>query len=487
MGHPGGLTINPANTRSRQGRGQPSVVSIALSLPHRSAGDATRDFPAPRPSGELQTAELQAVIDDCALAGGGRVVLGRGVYRAGTLVLRSGVTLHLERGATLLASEAIADYRPKETPLEGRLLGGIATALIFAENAANLAITGEGTIDGSGRSFFEPRRAPLAWVEERRHMGLWIPGFDVVSRPRPRALVLLVGCTGVRLSGVRLTASPSWMVHLLACSNVHVAEVTIRGLIDGANTDGIDLDGCSDVVIEDCDIETGDDAIALKNTNSWGLKRPSRRIAVRHCRLASTTHGFTIGTETQDDFEDVTVVDSTIEGTGAHRVLTGLGLDVVDGGSVRRVRVANVSISDCVAAVHLRLGNAGRGQAVRTPGSIRDVALENLVIRRAAGNCLISGLPGQPLRDIALRNVQLEFSDRVDALSAARALPEMDGEFPPNAAWRLLPAYGLYGRHVQGLDLVNVAIVNCTADLRPALLLEDVSGEGVRDVRVLDT
>lgn len=432
----------------------------------------------------LHTPLLQAAIDHCAESGGGRVILRAGQFRSGTLLLRSGVTLHLERDAVLTASPRIEDYLSRDTPLEGRMLGGVATALLLAENAQNIAITGEGTLDGGGAAFFEPRTEKLEWIEEKRRMGLWIPGFDVVSRPRPRALVLLVNCTEVRISGVKLVNAPSWMVHLLACRFVEIDGVTIRGLTGGANTDGIDLDACSDVRIANCDIATGDDAIALKNTNSWGLKRPSRRIHVHGCRLASTTHGFTIGTETQEDFEDVVFEESTVTGLERHPVLTGIGLDIVDGGSVRGLRVSDVKVSDAIAPLHLRLGRAGRGQDRPIPGEIRDVRLERITIERATGSCLFTGLVGRPLRNIRLREISLEFTGRIEAADVLGQVPELEGEFPPNEAWRLLPAYGFYGRHIDGLELSAVSVRNRSGDPRPAVLLDDIAGCGQRDVRV---
>jgi polygalacturonase len=432
----------------------------------------------------LHTAVIQRAIDACAAAGGGRVVLPAGNFRAGTIFLRSGVTLHLDKGAVLAASPNMADYVVRPRPLGGRLLNGLTTALLIAEGAEHIGLTGEGTIDGNGRLFCAQRKDKVDWVEEKRRMGLWIPGFDNQSGPRPRALLLFSECRDVRLSGVRLTNAPSWMVHLLACSDVAVSGVRLRGLVGGSNTDGFDLEACSDVRIEDCDIETGDDAISLKCINSWGLKRPSRRITVQRCRLASTTHGFTIGTETQDDFEDITLADSTIEGVAGHRVLTGVGLNMVDGAQIRGVTVSNVTIADAIAPVQVRLANAGRGQAVRAPGAIRDIVLERVTIRRAGGNCLIDGLPGHPLQRIVLRQVALEFADAtVPRGEILGEVPEFDSEFPPNPAWRLLPAYGFYFRHVDGLELDDVTVTTTVPESRPALALADVANCIRRDVR----
>ena len=274
-------------------------------------------------------------------------------------------------------------------------------------------------------------------------------------------------------------------MHLLACSRVVVRGMTLRGAVHGSNTDGVDLDACSDVLVEDCDIETGDDALCLKNTNTWGLRRPSRRITVRRCRLASSTHGFTIGTETQSDFEDISLLDSRIEKSGEWRTMTGIGLSILDGGTMRGVVVRDVTVSDSIAPIQLRLGNAGRGQATPAPGVISGLLLERVTILRAHGNCLIAGLPGHPLRDVVLREVGLEFVDVVDPALIMSDLPEFDTEFPAAEVWRFLPAHGFYCRHVDGLEFNDVSVTATVPDRRPAMIFKDVTGLKMDNVRLV--
>lgn len=425
----------------------------------------------------LSTTMIQQAVDTAASQGGGRVVLRPGVHRSGTVVLRTGVTLHLEEGAVLAGSADISDYDTGRSFEGGARVGnGVATALVFAEKADRIAITGEGVIDGNGEAFWEKNESPPDWIEERKPLGMWIPGFGTKTKPRPRALVLLVECNQVRIENATLRGSPAWTLHLLACTHVVIRGMTLRGAVHGSNTDGVDLDACSDVLLEDCDIETGDDALCLKNTNTWGLRRASRRITARRCRLASTTHGFTIGTETQADFEDITLADSRIEKSGEWRTLTGIGLSILDGAAIRGVRIENVTVSDSIAPIQLRLGNVGRGQAAPVPGSISGLVLERVTILRAHGNCLIAGLPGHPLRDVVLRDVSLEFAGAADPALIMPELPEFDTEFPPVLVWRFLPAHGFYCRHVEGLELADVTIKAVVPDRRPALMFKDVGG-----------
>jgi len=430
------------------------------------------------------TTLIQEALDSCAGREGGRVVLRPGVYRSGTIFLRTGVTLHLEKGAVLAGSTDLADYYIKPVVNGARINNGIATALIFAEQVTRVALTGEGVVDGHGEAFWELNESPPEWALARKPVGLWIPGFGTRAKPRPRALVLLVDCVDVRIEGITLRSSPAWTLHLLACSQVLIRGMTLRGTVHGSNTDGVDLDGCSDVLLEDCDIETGDDALCLKNTNTWNLGRPSRRITARRCRLASSTHGFTVGTETRNDFEDITLVDSSIEKSGEWRTLTGIGLSILDGAALRRVLVRNVTVSDSIAPIQLRLGNAGRGQVSPMPGEISGLTLEQITIVRPFGNCLISGLPGHPLHDVALRQVTLEFDNVMAPELIMLSLPEFDTEFPPFEVWRFLPAHGFYCRHVEGLEFTDVTITAVAAERRPAMIFKNVTGLTTNNVKL---
>lgn len=432
---------------------------------------------------------IQDAVDACSAQGGGRVVLEAGRYYSGTILLRDGVNLHLQKGAILLGSTKGSDYLHRNGPPGGRLLGAEnGTALIYATNASNIALTGEGTLDGNGSLYFTKKQNVPEWVESRKHWGTWVPGFESTLRlpERPRALVLFSECTRVRVELANIQNSPAWTVHMHACNQVELRGIRLRGGLDGSNTDGIDLDGCSDVLVENCDIFTGDDAIALKSTGMWGIKRPCRRIMVRRCRMRSTTHGFTIGTETRDDFEDIVLEDSAIERAGDYRTLTGIGLSMVDGASIRRTRVSNVVVSDCIGPVQIRLANAGRGQAIPSPGSIEDIVLENVRIIRAFGNCLLAGLRNRPLRNITLRNIDLEFSGPVDPSKVMREVPELDHEFPPSEAWRYLPAYGFFCRHLENLTFSGVNITNATGDQRQALWLKNIGSLSFSDFATSD-
>jgi polygalacturonase len=432
---------------------------------------------------ELHTGVIQGAIDACSASGGGRVVLEPGVYTCGTVELKTGVELHLRAGARLLGSLDPAHYRRREGAPGARVRGGEGmTALLFAEGAERVALTGEGTLDGQGRGFFGKKTEVPDWVESRKPLGTWIPGFeaDILITPRPRALLLFAGCREVRIELRHIEDSPAWTVHLLACEKVVMRGVRLRGSVGGANTDGIDLDACTDVLVEDCDIHTGDDALALKNTDLWGYRRPSRGITVRRCRLASTTHGFTVGTETQRDIEDVLVEDCRVEGAGGHRCITGIGLSIIDGAALRRVWMRRITMDHVVAPVQIRLANAGRGQeGAPRPGAMENLHLQEIRVTDAIGVNLVMGLPGHPLKNVTLRDCTVELAEPAPAERIMKDVPTLDTEFPPAEVWRFLPVSGWFFRDVDGLEIEKLHTTLPEGETRPATIFHRVTGAKV--------
>jgi polygalacturonase len=424
----------------------------------------------------LNTACLQQAIDDCSGKGGGRVVLGSGIYLSGALRLRDRVILHLEEGAVLKASGNLEDY-----PLKDHVPAGF----LFAENVEGAGITGPGCLDGNGEAFWKKLDQPHGWAEEKKLHGTWIPHFDYEPLKRPRAMILFSQCRNVLVEDVTIRNSMHWTLVFFACQGGVLRGITMRNPLHGPNTDGIDLDACSDFLVEKCDILTGDDAIALKNKNTWGLKRPSRNIAVKNCRLRSATHGFTIGTETQDDFENIIFRDSVIERAGEQRTLTGIGLSILDGASIRGVHISNIRIEDAVAPIQIRLGNEGRGQVEKIPGRIEHIEISNVVIRGASGVCLITGLPGHPLRRVRLAGIDAQFEGGVDGTKILREVPELESEYPLSEVWRGLPAYGFFCRHVEGLELSEIRLSSRLPECRPGLFMEDCHSLRMENVSLL--
>jgi polygalacturonase len=202
---------------------------------------------------------IQRAIEACALAGGGTVYLPPGDFASGTLVLKSNITLHLSPGTTLRASKRVDDYSPLH--------------LIYAQNAENISIEGEGAIDGSGEAF-------------------WDAKFKAKEK-RPSPLIELIGCRNIHIQDVRIRNLPGWGIHPWECDGVYIHGLSMITDMRGPNTDGIDPDCSRNVFISDCYIEGGDDAICLKTTKRLPTvpAPPCEHVVVNNCVLIQRRFG----------------------------------------------------------------------------------------------------------------------------------------------------------------------------------------------------
>ena len=436
------------------------IATLAHAAPGRAAVFDVKRFGAAGDGKTLDTAAIRKAIDACTAAGGGAVYLGPGTYLSGTVILKSNVTLYLESGATLLGSARLDDYDPRH--------------LVYARGAENVGIAGRGRIDGQGETFWEPPAgAPDAakpWYERER--------FWHKAKARPSPMVRFVQCRDVHVRDVRLENSPGWTVHLLACDSCLVHRVTIRNPLYGPNTDGIDIDACRDVTVSGCIISTSDDAVVLKNTNTDGLARHSRNIAVTNCILTTICNGFKMGTETLEGFENVTFSDSVI----AHHpkaphwpAISGIAVETVDGGHVRNVNVLNIAMQNVRAPIFIRLGARLRRKDTKVgPGTLRDVSISHVTALGARLPSVIAGLPDHPVQGVRLTDIRVRTEGGGTEELAARTVPHRPKNYPEATMFGDLPAYGLYCRYVEGLRMRDVDIGPEKPDARPAVVCDSV-------------
>lgn len=254
------------------------------------------DFGAVPDGVTLNTAAIQKAIDAAAAAGGGQVRIPAGVFLTGTLRLRDRIDLHLEPGAVLLASPDPADYNALDEypqnwscPREG--WQGIH--LILAIGLQDVSITGRGIIDGNGERFYPPPRENIP----PRNNYAWSYGFRMDKNlTRPGQLMVFCECRNILVSGVTLRNASCWCCYLLGCQDAVIDGLIVRNPPDFANTDGIDIDCCRNVMISNCNIDTGDDAITLRGSEKHlGYEFPCENITVTNCILASSVCGFRIG------------------------------------------------------------------------------------------------------------------------------------------------------------------------------------------------
>jgi polygalacturonase len=416
-----------------------------------------RSFDATPGGKKLCTQAIQKAIDRCADRGGGTVYFPPGVWLSGTLTLRSHVTLEIEAGGCLLGSANPADFPEQPAKLRSYTDHYVRQSLIRGEDLEQVAIRGRGTIDGQGAKF--------RWKEYK-------------NRPY---VIRLVNCRDVLVEGITLRDAPMWMQHYLACERVRIHGIAVHDMAT-YNNDGLDLDGCRDAVVSDCTILSLDDALCLKSTSD----RACENVAITNCVLSSHCNALKMGTESVGGFRNITITNCAISSpphakplAGDSRGISGIALELVDGGTLEGVTVSNVTIDGVNTPIFLRLGNRARPIAADMPrpgmGTFRNVILSNIVATRTGRiGCSITGVPGHPIENVCLSNVQLNFEGGGSKKEAAKPVAEHEARYPEASMFGALPAYGFYCRHVVGLKLRDVQLRTLQPDLRHALVCDDV-------------
>ena len=400
----------------------------------------------------LNTAAIQQAIDTCSGSGGGTLTFPAGRYLTGTVRLKDGVTLHLEEQAVLLGSTRAADYLNPDPFMAGDGVP-LGHALIVALDARHVGLEGKGRIEGQGRAL-KAAQTPY------------------VVRP---FLIRWVRCTDVTVKDLHLADPGAWTLNFFQSRDATVERVTIRTRDSGlVNNDGIDLDSCERIRIRDCDIESGDDALCLKATSSL----PCRDITASGCTLSTHCNAIKLGTESLGDFERIRVEDCRLRAIG----MAGIALYAVDGGHLHDVVVSDITMDGVAVPVSVRLGARLKtfraGDQAKPPGTLRDVTIRNV---RATGarqiGILVNGIPGHPVENLTLDNLTLEMSGGGTEADAAVQLPENEAAYPECSMFgRVLPAHGLYLRHVAGVTLRDVRTSVARPDARPAHVFIDVEG-----------
>ncbi len=417
--------------------------------PNRSGWVDVRGLGAVGNGTNLDTAAIQSAVDACARDGGGTVWFPPGTYRSGTIQLRNRVRLHLADGATLLASTDLKDYPSMVPKLRSFTDTYTDKSLIYGEGLTGAGLEGDGTIDGQGASFHGPYKV------------------------RPY-LIRFVECRELSVRDLELRNSPMWVQHYLACEGVRISGVRVSSRVN-QNNDGIDIDSSSAVRISDCHIVSGDDAIVLKATTA----RPCRDVVISNCVLSSLCNALKLGTESTGGFDDIAIANCAVYDTR----LAGIALESVDGGILDRVTISNIVMRNVKCPIFVRLGNRARpytdGVARPPVGTLRNVTIQGVQAEGAdRTGCPLCGIPDHPIENLSLRDITLSFEGGGTAADAARSIPEQVEMYPEYRMFGPLPAFGMFARHIRGLEIENVRCTTLSADARPAFRYDDVQRIG---------
>lgn len=506
------------------------VAGFLLALVSAGATEwSPRQFGAAADGATLDTVAFQRAVDAAHKAGGGLVRVGPGTYLIGTIELRSGVTLHLETGATLLGSPHVADYRRGNWP-----------ALILARGQERVALTGDGVIDGQGKRVAEDTLRIYAsghhvdffpglkpgekiftgigtdrdpWIDphamqaagtlakrvaprDREDVATW--RVDEFVRPQ---LLEFWQCRDVRISGVTLKNAANWVQTYRECDDVVITGIRVVSTTYW-NNDGLDIVNCRRVRIEDCDINAADDGICLKSDPSPD-GRWCEDIFIARCRIRSSASAFKLGTASHVGFRRVQAEDLEIYDT----YRSAVALETVDGGLLEDITVRRVRARNTGNAVFLRIGQRNLS---KPPGRLRNIELSDIEVEvpadrpdagydhagpplKVAANLIpssIVGLPDRPVENVTLRNITITYGggarrDRAEVpLSRLDQMPERRSNYPEFSMFGELPAWGFFLRHADGVRFENVTLRLAAPDYRSALVADRVQGLTLQGVKI---
>jgi polygalacturonase len=375
-------------------------IAVIAGMPVRAysarANCDVRAFGAKGDGVAKDTAAIQSAIDDCERRGGGTVKLTAGTYLSAPIVLKSNITLQLDRGATLQGSSNQSDYPAKTEFREPGL-----QSLVSATNAHNILITGEGVIDGAGEPW---------WEMARKVKNAGVMGSD---HPRPR-LVVFDHCKHVIVEGVTIQNSPMWQLVIYYSDDVTVRNMKVLAPARSPNTDAIDPFSSSHVRIEHVVADVGDDNIAIKSgaIGSPGPDDPSSDITITDCTFLHG-HGLSVGSEIAGGARNIRAERIHFEGTdNGIRVKANRdrGNDV--GNFVfRDIEMKDVKNAVVISEYYPKMlppATEAPQPVTRLTPHFHDIMIENLNATGSDSAGVIVGLPEAPVHGITLRNVKIE-------------------------------------------------------------------------------
>ncbi len=401
-------------------------------IPHNYMWNVT-DFDAKGDGKTLNTNAFQKAIDNCAASGGGIVKVSTGCYIIGTIFLRSNVQLQIDTGAELLGSPNRQDYAaiPQKAGMDDKFF------LIYAENAEHISITGNGKINGNGNSFWQNEmlselvRKPKSW--------------------RPSGLIGFVNCRFLTINRLFLTNSPCYTIWALGCDDATFEGITIRNATDGPNTDGIDIDCCRRVLVTNCNIEGGDDAIAIKSDSGrLGEFRACEDIIVSNCIISSPPAcGIRVGYEGDSPIRNCILSNLTIRNSNHGINMISVLPDpnypcaIFEGTKIENIQFDNIIMHNVSQPIYLWMGN----EKPELPflGYMKNIRISNVTATNVGNSLIGSALEGKYIEDIALSNIKLFPDKNVSENTYVNV-------------WGSRHPYILYVKNVSGLSINDLKV-----------------------------
>jgi len=428
------------------------------------------------------TVAIQKAIDEAAANGGGAVEVPAGRFVTGVLNLRSNVELHLNKGAFLLGSTVRADYG-----------AGKASALIVSDHQHNIAITGQGVIDGQGgellKDIYLRLHAGTLADSEWRKPNPWHqlrPTED--NRPK---LIEFRNCDDIQVKNITIKHGLCWIENYKNCTNLVIDSIKVESNTYW-NNDGIDIVDSKNVKLTNSFFNVADDGICLKSEDRNGA---CENIYVANCRVRSSASAVKFGTASLGGFKNIKIEHISVYDT----YRSAIAVETVDGALLQDVHISNVTAVNTGNAIVVRLGHRDR----KGPMSmLRRVYIGNVTVDVPAGKpdagypmegpvvgglhnvtpSSITGIPGGRVEDVTLENITINYHGNAKRSVAyfntdsLERVPEKIADYPEFSMFGELPAWGFYIRHADGIKIRNMVLTCSGTDYRPALIADDVTG-----------
>lgn len=430
----------------------------------------------------INTVAIQNALDKCSEQGGGMVVVpfrgkGKSDYVTGTIELRSNVMLNVEEGARLLGSTSLKDYPDKVEQMKSVMSEKhrYRISLIYAERIQNTGICGKGEIYFRG---------------ERENF----PGPETSTAIEGRPFgIRMIECKNVVIKDIFLHNSAAWMQSYLCCEDLIFDGMRVMNNAN-YNNDGLDPDGCKNIIVRNCEICSEDDAFVMKGAS----QKPTMNVLVENSTFLTLCNAFKIGTDTQGDFSNIIARNLVLSGIPENikdmhhepypdnECSTGITLETVDGGDVHDILIENIEINRARCPIFMYIGCRGRIWSepkinaegkMKIPNPPGPGQLYNITIDGVKGQenrsqgSLIMGQENRNLENIIIRNVELSMIGQ-----GASIVPPVAVDYPDaqNFGREGSPAYGFYVREAGNIKLENIHVTHTQPDNRQMIVYDKV-------------
>lgn len=409
------------------------------------------DFGAVSDGKTLNTDAINDAINECARIGGGKVIIPKGLWLTGPIILQSNINLHLEAGALVVFTPDYQQYPIRTVDLNG-VKSVIVTAPIFGEKLENIAVTGPGIFDGFGHCWRPVKKYKMTerqWAHLINSGGvldeskrIWWPNEEALNGQRrleellaedapledydevrtylrPR-LLQLINCRNILLDGPTFQNSPMWNLHPLLCENIIIRSIFVRNAWYSQNGDGLDVESCRNVLVEDSIFDVGDDAICLKSgKDEMGRKIgvPTEQVLIRNCTVYHGHGGFVIGSEMSGGVRNAAVKNCQFIGTDVglrFKSTRGRG-GVVEDISIEQIDMINIEGPAIIFDLYYDTDTNSEQipeVSIETP-QFRNVSFDQIICRGADIGIFLRGLPEMPLKNLEFNRVMMTANNGV--------------------------------------------------------------------------